>query len=188
MKQRMVFLEVSALLILVAAATAFASRAQRRVRRCSRIRNLAVALAALVGVFAAGPVAFAYFTSSGSGSGTATTGTLVAPAVVSAITTANLIPNNGLSGLSVTLNNTNSYAVRIIGIEQNGTVSASSGSGTCATTGVSVPTNNTLNVPIASGNGVVVTVPGAVKMDTTSDSGCQGRTFTIQVKIAVQTP
>jgi hypothetical protein len=188
MKQRMVFLGVSALFVLIAAGTPLASRAQRRVRRFSPIRNLALALVALVGVFGVGSTAFAYFTSHGSGSGTATTGTLVAPVVVSATTTANLIPNNGLTNLSVTLNNTNGYAVRIIGIEQNGTVSVGSGSGTCATTGVSVPTNNTLNVTVASGNGVIVTVPGVVKMDTTSDSGCQGRTFTIPVKIAVQKP
>ena len=83
------------------------------------------------------------------------------------------------------LDNPNSYPVTIVGVTGNGTVTGSGGIGTCSTTGVTVPTNNALNITVASGSGVFVVIPNGVSMDTTSDSGCQGATFQVPVTITV---
>jgi hypothetical protein len=155
----------------------------RRRGRCALI-----VLAVFVGVIALASSAFAYFTTGGAGAGSARTGTVAAPTVVSATATANLLPTGGFTDLSVTLNNTNSFSVRITGIQQTGTVTIGAGAGTCTTSGVSVPTNSGLSFNAGAGNGVVVTLPAVVKMDTTSDNGCQGRTFTFPIKLTVVKP
>jgi hypothetical protein len=104
-----------------------------------------------------------------------------------------LVP--GSSGdLVVELNNPNTYPVTIVAIAQNGDVATSGGSGSgtaCAggssgNTGVSVPTNNALTVSVASGAAVVVHIPGAVSMSSSSASGCQGASFQIPVTLTVQ--
>jgi hypothetical protein len=88
--------------------------------------------------------------------------------------------------LTLTLDNPNSYSVTIVSITQNGSVTAVGGSGTCSNTGVSVPAQSALNIPVASGAGVVVHIPNSVSMSATSDSGCQGASFHIPVTITVE--
>jgi hypothetical protein len=155
------------------------------IRRWLRMPLVFGAVVALVVGLGAG-TAFAYFTSSGSGSGTSSVGTVQSVTVIEASgsVTNKLYP--GASGdLLVELDNPNSYSVNIVGITGNGTVTGSSGIGTCSTTGVSVLTNNSLSIVVASGSNVSVVIPNGVSMDAASDSGCQGATFQVPVTITV---
>lgn len=155
-------------------------------RRWLRMPLVFGAVVALVVGLGAG-TAFAFFTGVGTGSGTATVGTVLSVTVdviASGTVTNKLYP--GTSGdLKLKLDNPNSYPVTIVGITGNGTVTGSGGIGTCNTTGVTVTTNNALNITVASGSGVFVVIPSGVSMDATSDSGCQGATFQVPVTITV---
>jgi hypothetical protein len=151
-------------------------------RRAPLVVGAAVAL--VVGL-AAG-AAYGYFTL-GSGSGTASVGTVQSVTVLAATgtPTSKLIPGTS-ADLALTLDNPNSYAVNIVSISQNGSVNAVGGIGTCSTTGVSVPTQTGLSISVASGSSVNVDIPNGASMSTSSDSGCQGASFHIPVTITVQ--
>jgi len=143
------------------------------------------ALVALLLGLSAGS-AYAYFRSTGSGSGVASTGSVNPVTVVAATgTVTNKLSPGGTSDLRVELNNPNSYSVTITGISPNGSVAATGGIGSCSTTGVAVPTQTGLSIPVANGSGIVVTVPNGAQMSTSSDSGCQGATFQIPVTVTV---
>ena len=150
-------------------------------------------VALVVGVGAGS--AFAYFTSLGSGSGTASVGTTPLSVTVEQATgtvTNLLYPGDASGDLRVTLDNPNSYPVTIVGITGNGSASVSSaGIGTCNTTGVTVNTQSGLSIPVASdsnppNNPVSVVIPNGVSMNASSDSGCQGATFSVPVTVTVQ--
>ena len=163
-------------------------RARRAViaRWWHRAPLLLGAVIALVVGLGAG-AAYAFFTSSGSGSGAASVGTAQSVTVIAASGTVSskLIP--GISAdLLVELDNPNSYSVTITGIAQNGSVTPVGGSGTCTTTGVSVPTQTGLSITVASGTNILVHIPNGASMSTASDSGCQGAAFQIPVTITVQ--
>lgn len=141
---------------------------------------------ALTGGFAGG--VYAYWRTSGSGSGGASVGTAQAVTIVAASSTptSSLSPG-GTADLVVTLNNPNSYAVTLTGIAQNGAVSpVPSGSCTGANAGVSVATQSGLAISVASGSGQTVHIPDAAAMTAASDSSCQGVSFDIPVTLTVQ--
>jgi hypothetical protein len=146
---------------------------------------LGAVVSLLIGL--SGGAAFAYFTSSGSGSGVATVGTPSPVTVLDATgTVTNKLYPGGAGDLLVTLDNPNSYAVAITSIVGSGLVTGSGGIGTCTNTGVSVTPGLTgLNISVASGSSVDVVIPGAVSMDSMSDSGCQGATFDVPITLAV---
>lgn len=154
------------------------------VRRAHLLSIPTVVGALVLGVGAS--TAYAYFTSHGSGTGHGTTGTLAVSVVASAGTPSSPLFPQGTADLTLTLNSNASGT--IIGITQNGTLSVTGGSGGCtgANSGVSVPTNNTLSVPVTGGSGVVVHIANAASMSNTSNNGCQGATFSIPVTITVQ--
>jgi hypothetical protein len=145
---------------------------------------LGVALALVLGLGAG--TAFAFFTSSGSGSGTASTGTVKDVTVLNATgsVTNKLFPG-GSGDLKVEIDNPNSFAVTITNVSGNGAVTGSGGVGACSTTGVSVPTESGLSISVGPGSDVSVTIPNGVSMNSTSDSGCQGATFSIPVTLTV---
>lgn len=133
--------------------------------------------------------AFAYFTSSGSGSGAASVGTVSPVEVVAASgSVANKLYPGTSGDLKVQLNNPNSYPVTIVGLAPGtGAVTVSGASGTCASTGVTINSLSGLNVTVGTGSGSV-TIPNAVSMANTSDSGCQGATFQVPIVITVHKP
>jgi hypothetical protein len=151
-----------------------------------RATMVAGAVAALT-VGLAGGAAYAYFNGSGLGSGAATTG---APSAITVLAATGTVTNKlapGTTGdLRLTLNNPNSGAVTITGVAGNGVVTASGGIGSCSTTGVSVPNQSGLSVSVASGSSVSVVIPGAVAMNASSSTGCQGATFRVPVTLTVQ--
>ncbi len=151
------------------------------------LRNTTALLIVVTGGFFGIHAASAYLKAAGSGSGQATAGTTSSVTIEAASGTVNSLLAPGASAdLLVQVTNPNSFAVEITTISQNGSVTASTGSGTCATTGVSVSTQTGLSVAVASGSHVVVHIPNGASMSTTSDNGCQGRSFTVPVTITVQ--
>jgi hypothetical protein len=164
--------------------------APRRASRAVIVRRLVAALVAgaslLVGLGAG--AAYAYWRSSGAGSGTASVGNPAAVTVVAATATpaTKLIPGNS-ADLVLRLNNPNAYPVTIIGITQSGSIDVVGGSGCSgATSGVTVPTQTGLSLPVASGTGMDIHVPGAASMSLTSASGCQGASFHIPLTVTVR--
>jgi hypothetical protein len=154
-------------------------------------RKLLVAVAGamiLTGALAGG--AYAYWTTHGTGSGTASVGTPLNVTVEAASgTPSSLLAPGGSADLLVKLDNPNAYPVTIVGISQNlsGTVSVTGGTGcTAANAGVTVPTQAALNVSVAAGTGVVVHIPSGAAMSLGSASGCQGASFQIPVTLTVQ--
>jgi hypothetical protein len=127
--------------------------------------------AAVTGALAGG--VYAYWRTSGSGSGAASVGTAQAVTVEAAT--------------GITLDNPNSYAVTIVGIVQNGPASpVSGGSCTSANSGVTVPTQTGLTLSVPSGAGQTVHIPNGAAMSASSDSNCQGVSFDITVTLTVQ--
>lgn len=154
--------------------------------RMSR-RALVIALAALAAVLAAAGIAVAAWLFSGTGRSGVTAGTALAPTTTtvagSAVTSGLLSP--GTTGTAVvTLTNPNPYRVRVTSIAPAGTATASGGTGTCATTGVTFTAQFPSAVTLAKGANTTLALPGAVAMSTASESGCQGATFGVPVTVA----
>jgi hypothetical protein len=155
-------------------------------RRWLRMPLLLGAAVTLVLGLGAG-TAFAYFTSSGHGSGTANTGTPLAVTVNEATGTVTTPLFPGSTGdLRVSLTNPNNYAVNVVGVTGNGTLTAPLATG-CTTTGVTVNTQTGLSLSVpANASAFTVDIAGAVSMGASSDNGCQGATFQVPVSITVQ--
>lgn len=158
----------------------------------SRFRRVRLTVAATVAAVALGGFAgsaYAYFTSTGSGSGHASVGTLKA-VVVEAATgtpTSKLVPG-GTADLTLTLTNPNPFTVTITGIAEFGTSVSVVGTSSCTSTnaGVSVPTETGLTTTLAHGSHVVTIATGA-SMSATSSSACQNASFHVPVTVTVKT-
>lgn len=156
-----------------------------------RLLAITGAIAAVISLGASG--AYAYWSASGLGSGTAPVGAPVAVTVLAATASPSttLVPG-GTADLVIQLNNPNSSPVTLVGVSQNGTTVTpvgGTGPGTpCSTTnaGVSVPTQVGLTITVASGSNVVARVPNGASMSTGSASGCQGATFRVPVNVTVR--
>lgn len=149
---------------------------------------LIVGIAAVaLGFGMGGGVAFAYFTSGGSGTGHATAGTL-APVTIESATaspSAALIPGS-TGDVVLDIDNTNTYAVTLVSVTGNGTITPDAGHSSCATTGVSFTNQTGLSTNLPGNHTTVVHLSGAASMNTSSSNGCQGATFFIPVTISVK--
>lgn len=157
----------------------------RRWRRSLVVFGAVVALVLGLG----GGAAFAYFTSTSSGTGHATVGTVHGVTVVAATGTPNsLLQPGDKADLTLTLDNpNNSFSVTIVTIAQNGTVTVTGGNDcTASNADVSVLSLTTLSVSVPSGTTEVVHIANAATMGATSASGCQRATFHIPVTITVE--
>ncbi|MEJ2889732.1 hypothetical protein [Actinomycetospora aeridis] len=152
-------------------------------RRLPAVGVTGVAVAVLLGA----GLASAAWLSSGGGTGTARGGQAVPPTTTAvagtAITTNLLYP--GTSGdVKLTVNNPNVYPVTVTSVSANGAPTASGGTGTCATTGVSL-TGATPGTAIPANSSATLTLTGAASMTSASENGCQNATFTIPVTVAI---
>ena len=144
--------------------------------------GLVVALALL-----AGGTAYASFTAGGSGSGSATTGTMQS-VTIAAFTggdqpSSTLIPG-GTADVIVRVTNPNSAEVLVFSVVANGAITADPAHAACTTSGVtftapSSPLSPTVSVPANSS--VLFHLGGAASMSLASQSDCQGATFHIPV-------
>ena len=143
-----------------------------------------VALALVVGA----SLAFAAWTTSGSGQGYAKAGSAQALSTVdaSASTSASLYP--GSSGdVRIEIRNPNSFPVRVTSVSLRGTnadIVADSGHSGCTTTGVSFTNQSGLSIDVPAGGTQTATLSGAASMSNASLNACQGATFTIPVDIS----
>ena len=138
-----------------------AAHAMRHTRSLSTRRRLVAVLAA-VGVLAVGGAAWAYFTSSGSGSAHASTGTMSTVTLNAAAGTPSTPLYPGRTGdVSLEVNNPNAYAVTLVSVAGNGTITPDAGHSGCTTTGVTF-TNQT---------GLTTTIPGSASNQTNPPAG-----------------
>jgi hypothetical protein len=153
-------------------------------------RRLVIGITAVVVAAGIGTAAFAYFDSTGHGTGNATNGTaptITIQAVASGSPNSTLLPGS-TGDLLVQVQNPSSFTLTIVGISQNGTATPEGGSGcTSSNDGVSVPTESGLSMPLAPGTSVVH-FAGAAAMSLSSASGCQAASFDIPVTLTVQEP
>ena len=137
-------------------------------------------------------VAAAYLSETGHVSHTGGTGR-ASPAAIKAITistgtiTGPLYP--GATGdVQVTITNPyNPQSLTITGVSL-GTIQVSGASGTCNTTGIvaATPTSITPSATVSGGAQSTVILHGAVTMTSSSDSGCQGASFTVPVSVVTK--
>lgn len=162
------------------------SRTERPQRRRSLILVLATTVALVVSL--SGGVADAYWSSTGSGTGSGATGTLQ-PVTVTAFVggdapSTTLIPG-GSADVILRVNNPNAYAVTLVSVSGNGTITPDAGHASCTTTGVTFANQSGLSSTIGASGTTLVDLPTAAAMGITSSNGCQGATFSIPVSITV---
>jgi len=134
---------------------------------------------ALVGVLAVTGIAVAYFTSTGSGTGTATVGS--SQALTLHGTTAGTLYPAGSSTVSFTVDNPSSGSEYLSTIHL-ASVTTDSTHSTCGVSAFTMP-DVTVNQTVASGTGVAVTATGTLSMaDTgTNQNACQGAPLTLNL-------
>jgi hypothetical protein len=144
---------------------------------------------AVVTVTLAG-VATGYYRSvvASTGTGSAATSGVTAPTfTVTGTVSTGLYPGGPGATMTVTVHNANSRAIAVQSLASAGTVTVSGASGTCTTTGLTVnAAPSALPASVPAGSTVTLTLTGAVTMGLTADSGCQGATFTIPLKVTGQ--
>jgi hypothetical protein len=156
-----------------------------------RRRIIVFAASIVVAVALSAGGAYAYLTSSGQGTGSAPAGTLQ-PVTVAAFVggdspTSALLPGGPSADVILRINNANSFAVTLVSVTGNGTITADAGHGSCTTTGVTFTNQPSLSISLPAG-GSLVHLSGAAGMSTASSNGCQGATFNIPVSITVHKP
>jgi len=147
-----------------------------------RIRPVLVATGVIVGVAFVSNIAFAAWTSSGTGSGAAQAASAVALTTTAATTSAQLFPG-GSGDLKVTVKNDNGYPVRVTDVTGSGTVTSDKGSACDASTGVTFTDQHGQALDVPANGTTSFTVAGAVHMSNASDTSCQGAVFTIPVSL-----
>lgn len=131
-------------------------------------------------------VAYAYFTSSGSGKGSASIGTMQPVTLVSATVAPSTLLLPGSTGdVTLKVNNQNSFAVTLVSVTGTGGPITAVGDPGCTTTGVTFTNQTSVNTSIPASTTATIDLPGAAAMSTASSAGCQGATFSIPVTIAV---
>jgi hypothetical protein len=135
-------------------------------------------------------VAWAAWSSTGTGSATAIAGTALAPTTTAvsgaAITTGLLYPGGPAGDVVLTVNNPNPYPVVVTQVAGGGAVTAGGGLGTCSTTGVGFTNQNPSSDNVVAANGsATLTLTGAATMSTASETGCQSAVFTIPVAVTI---
>jgi hypothetical protein len=134
-----------------------------------------------------GGVAYAYWQSGGSGSGSAGTGTMtISGAALSGDTANSSLYPGGSADAILTVFNPNGYPVQVVAITGAGTPRAGNG---CSPTGVHFAALTSFTDPrftLAADRSTVLHLAGAMSMDSTSASACQGQTFSLPVTVTVR--
>lgn len=132
--------------------------------------------------------AYAYFTGSGRGTGSASVGAMqtVTIASTTASPTTSLLPGSS-ADVTLVVTNPNGFAVTLVSVTgTGGAITADSGHPGCTTTGVTFTSQTSLGTVIPANSSTAVDLPGAASMSTASSAGCQGATFSIPVTITAQ--
>ena len=133
--------------------------------------------------------AYAYWASTGAGTGAATNGTMATVTVEALVAgdspQGTLVPG-GTADVAVRAQNPNNFPVKVYAIRGNGAATADANHPGCTTTGVTfvdpaAPLAPTVTIPANSS--VLIALPAAAAMSTASSSGCQGATFSLPVTL-----
>lgn len=148
-------------------------------------KRVLVALAA-VGVLAIVGVAAAFFTSSGTGSGTATVGTASDVTIDSVSITGDLFPGGDAATVSYTVNNATGKSVKV------GDVVANTGAGTngitglpagCSASDFTYTSDGALNTTIADGGHADGSGTLSLANSSSNQDACQGAAPTLNLKV-----
>lgn len=159
--------------------------------RSGRIARTTAATVALCILGGAG-TAYAYWATTGVGSGSATTGTMqtvTVDALVAGDTLQTSLVPGGTADVILRATNPNSHAVTVYGIAANGAVTADAAHPGCTTTGVTFtppPSPLAQPVTIQANTSILLTLPGAASMSAASLSACQGAQFKVPVTLEVR--
>lgn len=151
------------------------------------VRRIVAVAAGLATVLCGAGVAWAYWSTGGTGSGGASAGNLTINVTALQADDANqasLVPG-GTSDVILRVDNPNSFPVHVTSISGSGAPVASNG---CTPTGVtfSSPADySSAQFTLAPGSNLI-RLAGAASMSTQSASACQGATFTVPVAVTVQ--
>jgi hypothetical protein len=152
----------------------------------SWIRRVAI-LAAIIGTIIGSGVAYAYWTTAGTGSGTAKAATAAPLSTVAAVaSTTGLLYPGATGDLQVTFVNPNPFAVTVTSLSSGTGAVTAPGAFSCITTGVSLVQQSNLSILVGANGQATAIITGAVRMDTSSDSGCQGATFAVPISFTAQ--
>jgi hypothetical protein len=166
-----------------------------RARLDNRIRNtIALLILATGGLFGI-DAASAYFAAHGSGTASATAAPVKPLTVTATGTVGSLLPG-GTVDLHLSIDNPNSFAVKVTGVTQTPSSSIGvtgglgTGLGTCTNANAAVTTSATQSsLPLTIGaGGQTVTLAGGASMAAGSANGCQQASFSIPVTLSVQIP
>jgi hypothetical protein len=149
-----------------------------------RLRRITAA-SVFLGMLAAGSIAYAVWTASGTGAGYAQARTAQALSTLdaSADTAADLYP--GATGdVKLRIDNPNPYPVEVTSVTGTGAITSDQGVACDASTGVTFADQTGLTLSVPAGGSALFTLNGAVSMTNASDDSCQGAIFTIPVSLS----
>jgi hypothetical protein len=150
-------------------------------------RRLAGFTLGVVATVVCAVTATAFFRAAGAGAGTASVATLQPVAVAATAggdAPSSVLLPGGSADVIVRLQNPNAFAVRLVSVVGNGSVTADGGHPGCSTTGVTFADQTGLNISVPPGSSLVH-LPSAAAMSTASSNGCQGAFFSIPVAVTV---
>lgn len=140
-------------------------------------RTSVVAVATVGAVLAAGSIGYAFWTTAGTGAGTAKATTLVAPTVTAGVAPPGqlfpgLVANGTTAGGDLVVNASNPNGFPITVTVTGGTF------GGCTTTGVSIGSTASFTLA-ANSPAAEITMSKVLSMATSSSNNCQGATITV---------
>ena len=142
------------------------------------------AVGAIVGGAVVGGIAFAAWTSTGTGSATAKADTAEALTTVDASATSEASLYPGATGdATLRIVNPNPYPVQVTSVTGTGTVTSDKGAACDASTGVTFTDQADVALVVPANDAATFTLAGAVAMTNSSDNACQGAVFTIPVTL-----
>lgn len=156
------------------------ARILRKRHSLRRIAAIGVVALALDGLCTA---AFAYWTSPGFGTATATAGTLNSVTVDSVVFTGRLRPGTSIP-VSVTVTNTNAFSVTIFSLGAGAVTSDKAGCGPSASGVTLSGLSGAAGTVLANGSTTLNIITAT--MPPTAASACQGATFSTQLDLVVR--
>jgi hypothetical protein len=161
----------------------------RRLRRLVAPRRLVAGGIALAAGLT-GSTAWAYWTATGAGTGSAGSGTMQAVTVTALVAGdrpgSALLPGGAAADVVLRVHNPNAYPVHLSAIAGAGAVTADAAHPACTSTGVTFlpPADPQLTVAVTST--LLVELPAAASMAASAPAACQGATFSIPVTVTAR--
>ncbi len=160
--------------------------AQMTKRRLDRRGKVILGVAAALAVLVNAGAAWAYWMLNGEGTGVAVAGSTVELKLTGRSDDSKPLYPGGTTNLTVTVTNQNNFPVKITSVspgENPVTADPEHRDAGCRTTGVVVAKDvMVVSWEVPRNTIGVFTVPDGVRMTNSSDSACQGATFTIPVR------